>query len=240
VQDPSLYAVVNHPKLVRLLFFDPTNAAVPLGYLPSYLQDNFGLVVTFDDGALVSLPLLPSATNRLLRTAKLILGPMGNLAGEVQELRWGGPAVDIREHYLQVNPSERQKVMESFLGAFLGNFTLTSASLGNLDRSDQTLTLDYKFVAVGYAKSAGDLLIVRPRVVGGKGSALLAGNPRKYPVEFHETTCQDDIFDITLPPGYVADELPKTGSCPMRLCHLQKRSPGREKRPPLQAKLRDR
>jgi len=209
VQDPSLYAVVNHPKLGRLLFFDPTNAGVPLGYLPSYLQDNFGLVVTSDGGALVSLPLLPPATNRLLRTAKLTLGPTGNLAGEIQELRWGGPAVDIREHYLQVNPSERQKVMESFLGAFLGNFTLTSASLGNLDRSDQTLTLDYKFVAVGYAKSAGDLLIVRPRVVGGKGSALLAGKPRKYPVEFHETTRQDDIFDIMLPPGYVADELPK-------------------------------
>jgi transglutaminase-like putative cysteine protease len=209
VQDPSLYAVVNHPKLGRLLFFDPTNAGVPLGYLPSYLQDNFGLVVTSDGGALVSLPLLPPATNRLLRTAKLTLGPTGNLAGEIQELRWGGPAVDIREHYLQVNPSERQKVMESFLGAFLGNFTLTSASLGNLDRSDQTLMLDYKFVAVGYAKSAGDLLIVRPRVVGGKSSALLAGKPRKYPVEFHETTRQDDIFDITLPPGYVADELPK-------------------------------
>jgi|SRR5580704_5468537 transglutaminase-like putative cysteine protease len=208
VQDPSLYAVVNQPKLGRLLFFDPTNPDVPLGYLPSYLQDNFGLLITSDSGTLVSLPLLPPATNRLLRTAKLTLSPTGNLAGEVQELRWGGPAVDIREHYLQVSPSERQKVIESFLGTFLGNFTLTAASLGNLDHSDQTLTLDYKFVALGYAKPAGDLLIVRPRVVGGKGSTLLAGKTRKYPVEFHETTRQDDIFDITLPPGYVADELP--------------------------------
>ena len=209
VQDPSLYAVVNHPKLGRLLFFDPTNPDVPLGYLPSYLQDNFGLVVTSDSGTLVSLPLLPPATNRLLRTAKLTLSPAGNLAGEIQELRWGGPAVDIREHYMQVNPSERQKVIESFLGTFLGNFTLTAASLGNLDHSDQTLSLAYKFVAVGYAKPAGNLLIVRPRVVGGKGSSLLAGKPRKYPVEFHETTRQDDIIDITLPPGYVADELPQ-------------------------------
>lgn len=209
VQDPSLYAVVNQPRLGRLLFFDPTNPDVPLGYLPSYLQDNFGLVVTSDSGTLVSLPLLPPATNRLLRTAKLTLSPTGSLAGEIQELRWGGPAVDIREHYMQVNPSERQKVIESFLGTFLGNFTLTAASLGNLDRSDQTLSLDYKFVAVGYAKPAGNLLIVRPRVVGGKGSSLLAGKPRKYPVEFHETTRQDDIIDITLPPGYVADELPQ-------------------------------
>jgi len=30
-----------------------------------------------------------------------------------------------------------------------------------------------------------------------------------YPVEFHEATRQDDIFDITLPQGYIVDELPK-------------------------------
>jgi hypothetical protein len=31
----------------------------------------------------------------------------------------------------------------------------------------------------------------------------------QIPIEFKEATRQDDIFDITLPPGYVVDELPK-------------------------------
>jgi hypothetical protein len=68
-----LYGVVNDPKLGRLLFFDPTNEYVPLGYLPKYLQDNFGLVVPADSGTLISLPLLPASTNRLLRTAEMTL-----------------------------------------------------------------------------------------------------------------------------------------------------------------------
>ncbi len=119
VQDPSLYAVVNHPKLGRLLFFDPTNAGVPLGYLPSYLQDNFGLVVTSDGGALVSLPLLPPATNRLLRTAKLTLGPTGNLAGEIQELRWGGPpSTSASITCKSIRPSVK-KSWKVFLARFL-------------------------------------------------------------------------------------------------------------------------
>jgi transglutaminase-like putative cysteine protease len=209
IKDASLYAVVDHPKLGRLLFFDPTNSVVPLGYLPSYLQDNLGLVVTPDGGTLVSLPLLAPATNRLLRTAQLTLSPTGNLSGEVQELRSGGPADDTREEYLHVAPTDRQKVIERFLAASLGNFTLTAASLTNLDQYDESLTLQYKFVVTGYAKSAGNLLIVRPRVVGGKGSSLLTGKPRKYPIEFEEATRQDDAFDITLPAGYVVDELPK-------------------------------
>ena len=207
--DPSLFAVVDNPKLGRLLFFDPTNPYVSLGYLPWYLQDNFGLVVTADSGTIISLPLLPPATNRLLRTAQMKLSPSGDLAGVIKEVRWGGPAVDSREAYLRVPPSERPKVLENFLGLSLSNFTLRNASIGNLERYDQSLTFDYEFVATGYAKQAGNLLIVRPRVVGGKGNSLLTGKPRKYPIEFEEATRQDDIFDITLPDGYVVDDLPQ-------------------------------
>jgi hypothetical protein len=76
--------------------------------------------------------------------------------------------------------------------------------------------LNYSFVSSGYAKSAGDLLIVQPRIVGTKGWNILAGKPRKYPIEFKEATRQDDLFDITLPKGYVVDELPKPvkAECP--------------------------
>jgi transglutaminase-like putative cysteine protease len=209
LKDPALFAVVDDPKLGRLLFFDPTNEYVTLGYLPSYLQDNFGLVVAGGGGTIISLPLLPPATNRLLRTAQMNLSASGDLAGEVNEVRWGGPAVDSRAVYLGVSPSERQKVMENFLGLSLGNFTLRNASIGNLEQYDESLTLNYKFFVTGYAKSAGNLLIVRPRVVGGKGSSLLTGKTRKYPIEFEEATRQDDVFDITLPAGYVVDELPQ-------------------------------
>jgi transglutaminase-like putative cysteine protease len=208
VKDPSLYAVVSSPKLGRLLFFDPTNEYVPLGYLPSYLQDNFALVVTADGGTLISMPVLPPATNRLLRTAQMSVSPSGRLAGEVREIRWGQPAVDSRERFLQSSPADRQKVIEDFLGESLSNFALTSATVGNLEIYDENLTLDYKFAVQGYAKMAGDLLILHPRIVGGKGSSLLTGKPRKYPIEFEQATRQDDIFDIALPAGYVVDDLP--------------------------------
>ncbi len=206
---PNLYAVANDPKLGRLLFFDPTAEYIPLGYLPSSEQTNFALVVTPQGGELVSVPLLPPATNRLLRTATLSVSATGNLTGEVEELSWGGPAETSREQFLHAAPADRQKVFEAILGESLTNFSLTSASIGNLEKYDESLTLKYKFAVDGYAKSAGDLLILRPRVVGAKGWSILSGKPRKYPIEFTEATRQDDIFDITLPPGYVVDELPK-------------------------------
>lgn len=214
VSDASLYAILRDPKFGRLLIFDPTDEFVPLGYLPAQLQQSYGLLLTPNGGDLILLPLLPPATNRLLRTAKLSLGPTGSLSGEIQELRWGGPAAQSREQFLEAPPAKRVKVLEDFMANSLANFTLTSASVGNLEKYDENLTVVYKFVATGYAKTAGDLLIVRPRVVGAKGSYVLdilagkPGKPRQYPVEFGEATRQDDMFDITLPPGYVVDELP--------------------------------
>jgi Domain of Unknown Function with PDB structure (DUF3857)/Transglutaminase-like superfamily len=212
----GLYATANHPKLGRLLFFDPTNEYLPLGYLPSSLQDNYGLLVAPDGGELLAMPLLPPSTNRLLRTGTMKLNEAGNLDGTVRETRWGAPAEVRRAELMEVAPNLRAKVFEDFLGATLNNFTLTHASIGNLDQYDQTLTLDYSFVSGGYAKLAGNLLILQPRVVGTKGWNILSGKPRKYPIEFREATRQDDVFDITLPAGYVVDELPNPvkAECP--------------------------
>jgi hypothetical protein len=213
IPDTGLYAVVNDPKLGRLLIFDPTNEHVPLGYLPWYLQDSYGLLMAPDGGHLLSLPLLPPATNRLLRTAKFDLSATGDLSGEIHEMDWGGPAARQREEFLEVQPAKRVEIFDHFLANFLNNFNLTSATLGNLEQYDQNFIVDYKFVSAGYATSAGDLLFVRPRVVGDKGTGTLRlfveHKARKYPIQFEEATRQDDVFDITLPAGYVVDGLPK-------------------------------
>lgn len=216
MSDNSLYAEVKDPRLGRIVFFDPTDKFVPLGYLPTILQENYGLVVTADGGTLVSLPLLPPNLNRLLRTAKLNLTESGNLDGSVQEIRWGGPAEVSRAQMLGRPPSERLKVVEQFLGVFLTNFTLTKASVGNLEKQDETLTIDYSLVIEGYAKPAGNLLILKPRIVGEKGSNILSGKKRIYPIEFAQLARHDDVFDITIPAGYVVDDLPKPvdAECP--------------------------
>ncbi|HXX20259.1 MAG TPA: DUF3857 and transglutaminase domain-containing protein [Candidatus Acidoferrum sp.] len=213
VPDGTLYALVRDPKLGRLLIFDPTSEHTPVGYLPWQLQSNYGLVMAPDGGHLISLPLLPASTNRLLRTGKFTVTSNGALIGDVQELEWGGPAAREREQFLDAEPSKRSEVFDRFLANFLASFTLTGASLGNLEKYDDTLSLNYKFVSPGYANAAGDLLFLRPRVVGDKDTGMLRlfteHKPRQYPIEFDEATRQDDVFDITVPAGFVIDGLPQ-------------------------------
>jgi hypothetical protein len=205
----KLHALGQHERLGTLLYFDPTDEFTPLGRLPSSLQANYGLLVTAEGGELVQLPLQAPATNRLERVAKLTLGEGGELSGEVREVRWGEPGIELRTVLQAATTGERPKVVEKFLAGFLGGFTLQRAQVGNLDDLDENLLLNYQFHARQYAKPVGNLLLVRPRVLGAKGSGLLEQKEeRRYPVEFDEATWQSDRYEIELPTGYRVDEVP--------------------------------
>ncbi|MGB7599779.1 MAG: DUF3857 and transglutaminase domain-containing protein [Candidatus Sulfotelmatobacter sp.] len=210
LSDPSLIATVQHPKLGKLLFFDPTNELIPFGQIPGYLQANYGLLVTPDGGELIELPQQPSSMNSIRRTAQLILDKNGTLRGDVEELRLGQRASSERWRLRNVSKdADRIKPIEELLAGSLGSFQITRASLLNVQQTDRPFGFNYSFESPNYAKNAGDLLLVRPRVIGMKGSGFLkTKEPRKFPIEFEEPAQDTDSFEITIPPGYVVDDVP--------------------------------
>jgi hypothetical protein len=208
--DPSLVATLPHPRQGKLLFFDPTNDLTPFGQIGGRLQANYGLLVTPEGGELVELPKQPSALNGIQRTAKLALDARGTLRGDVEEVRRGDRASSQRRTLTTVTKdSDRIKPIEGLLADSLSTFRITKATLINLQQTEQPFGFNYSFEAENYAKSAGSLLLVRPRVLGRRSSGLLEKKePRKYPVEFDGPELDTDAFDITLPPGYEVDDLP--------------------------------
>src|SRR5205814_442579 len=205
----DLYAVTDDPNLGRLLMFDPTDPYVPLGQLPSSLQANYGLLVTDDGGQLIKLPLLSPALNRLMRSAKLSLSSEGFLFGDVVEVRWGAPAEELRARLLSLPDADRRRATEEFLSSFLGGSQLLGYKLENLEDLDRNPVLSYRFAANGYAEQAGDLLLLRPRVLGTKDEMSFGKKDRQYPIAFRALTLQSDMVEIRLPSGYVPDGLPR-------------------------------
>ncbi len=210
LSDKALVATLQHPRLGNLLFFDPTNETTPFGQIGGYLQANYGLLVTPVGGELMQLPEEPAPMNSIQRTAQLTLDPTGTLNGTVSEMRVGDRAWIERERLRTVTKDiDRIKPIESLLADSLSEFRITSAKFINRVQTDLPFGFEYSFQSPNYAKHAGDLLIVRPRVLGTKSSGLLeTKEPRLFPVEFPGPARDTDTFDITVPAGYSVDDLP--------------------------------
>jgi hypothetical protein len=210
LKDPSLVALMDDPKFGHLLIFDPTDEWTPFGQLRGELQANYGLLVTPGSGVLVKSPQLDQSLSGLIRTAKLNLSATGTLSGDFVEERRGDFAMVQRLRVKTLmKSSDRIKQIENSVSPSLTTFQITKASMSKLDLYEMPLGYNYTLVAPNYAKTAGDLLLIRPRVVGSETSALLeTKEPRKYAAEFEGPAKSTDTFEIILPAGYEVDDLP--------------------------------
>jgi Domain of Unknown Function with PDB structure (DUF3857)/Transglutaminase-like superfamily len=210
IADAVLPATIVHPKLGRLLFFDPTDIMTPFGFIRGELQANYAMLVTPDGGELVRLPQLATTRSGIHRIAKLTLDTHGNLIGEVNEVRTGDSAMDQRYRLQYVTKTEeRIKPIESMLSSSFGSYDITKATVVNLTQTSLPFGYNYSVAVRDYAKTAGDLVLVRPRVLGSYASGILERkDPRKYPVELDSPAQFTDTFDIALPPGFAVDDLP--------------------------------
>lgn len=210
ISDPSLLATAQHPGLGTLLYFDPTNEMTPFGEIGGYLQANYGLLVTPQDGELVELPQEATTMNSIARTGKFTLDAAGTLHGQISEMRMGDRARGERLRLHSVtNSKDRIQPIEDLLSGSLSLYQITKASLINLDYTDQPFGFDYSFDAPNYAKDVGGLLLVTPRVLGVKAEGFLeTRDSRRFPIEFSAPVHDTDTFDIAIPQGFVVDDVP--------------------------------
>jgi hypothetical protein len=210
VSDPSLLALGPEVKSGRILFFDPTDPLTPFGKLHGALQSNYGVLIGPDGGELISTPQLPNDSNSIERTAKMTLDDAGTLRGDLHEVWSGDRASEQRSAArASIQDTDRIKPIEAVAANAFASFEILKATVANSRVNDRPYEWNYTIEAQHYAKPAGDLLLVRPRILGSKSSSLLeTKEPRRYPVEFQGPERDADVFEIALPPSYQVDELP--------------------------------
>jgi hypothetical protein len=206
----ALAARALHPKLGSILFFDPTDALTPFGALSGALQANYGMLVAPDGGELLALPQLSADSNGVARSATMSLDEKGTLRGAVHEILRGDRASYIR-HALRTTTSDKDRIkpVEAVAGAALSTFEISKASATHLEDNDRPFEWNYDLEAPNYAKKAGDVLLVRPRILGSRANGSYESKEeRRYPIEFEGPERDTDSFEIQLPAGYEPDALP--------------------------------
>ncbi len=193
----------------RLLIFDPTNPVAPAGSLEPELQGTYGLLMAGSASRVLELPVLPPERNLLQRKGSFVLAEDGTLAGDLQEERRGNTGDVLRGLSLNGDTRKMEEREERAVRASLANFTLTELEAGQAKQRAAPLDVRYHLTANRYSKHAGQLLLVRPAVLGlytPKGGD--PGRQRLYPLALGLEEAVREEYTIQLPPGLVADDLP--------------------------------
>ncbi|HEX3583016.1 MAG TPA: transglutaminase-like domain-containing protein, partial [Thermoanaerobaculia bacterium] len=201
----GLYTTLDHAR-GKLLFFDPTSASTPFGTLPAYEQQGSGLLVLDNGGELVTLPSAPPQASQLRRHAKLALDANGVLSGEVEEVRSGNMAAELRRNLQPLSAVERARWVDTVVGAHLTDAAVQNLSIENVDRSTADVVIRYHLVAHNYITRAAELSLIRPRVLGEKAEPQIGGRKQTY--ETGGPSLQTDDIEIAVAPTLVMSELP--------------------------------
>jgi len=207
VNDPRLIAVVKGKDGKRYLIFDPTDERTPVGNLRAALQGSYGTLAAGSASQIVALPVLPPEANPNERTGSFTLASDGTLTGSVDTIRSGSGGGELRNVLKYSDEKERREALETSVAHDVPGVVLNSFQYVQPPALDKPIEIHYKLTAGLYARQAGPLLLVRPRVVG-TDAAPFDDKPRTVPIDLNATGRWRDSFDITLPAGYVVDETP--------------------------------
>ncbi len=207
LNDPKLQSVVTTKAGKRYLIFDPTDRYTPLGQIRPELQGSYGILALGEASELILLPKLSPEADLMERSAKFELLPDGTLKGVVTEKRFGGASLGARRTFAEQSEKDQREFVEHRLVHDLPSFALSSETAENATKLEKNFVINYSVSVPGYAKTAGNLLLIRPRILGSDALAL-NDRERTYPLDLGAIMTRRDHYDITLPAGYIVDELP--------------------------------
>ena len=205
---PKLRSVVKTKAGRRYLIVDPTWDKTAFGQLEHGLQGGYAVIVEGKDSEVVQIPVLKPELNNIHRTATLQLQPDGSLTGSYLETRFGDLSERHRSVYLGHDEEAQQTFLQKALSNDLVSFSFSDLKVENADAFNKDLTTRFNLSAERYARNAGPLLMVRPRVIGTQGLTV-DRKLRTVPIDLSETMQEKDDFTIQIPDGYLSDELPQ-------------------------------
>ncbi len=205
--DTQVATVVAHPKLGRLLIFDPTDDDTMLGDLPDHEQGSWALLVAGDVGSLLRMPVTPAESNVLDRQVDASLSGEGLLAASVQEKASGRWASNYRSEFRHLSRPEYQKAIEGWISA-----GATAAKVSKVEPNDDAtgdrFNLDVDFSAPAYGQLMQNrLLIFKPAIVSRRNSLALTAPKRTQPVVLTSNAYSETVR-VKLPAGFDVDEVP--------------------------------
>lgn len=187
----------------KFLFLDATDKFLPVGMLPERCINGEGLLVSKQNFGWIDLN--PTAKAKSIVSVNLKFENENTLNGSLSFTRNGYDANAMRNKYKKLGHEEYLKGV-----ATRGDWEISNTKFENIDSVYSDVKETHELTLENYATTSGDIIYLNPYL-----TAQLTENPfkleeRSYPIDFGSPQEKLYMCKITLPEGFVVDELPKS------------------------------
>jgi hypothetical protein len=197
-------AVLDHPNMGRLLFFDPTDPYTPPGYLPDHEQASLALVAAADAGELVRVPAGQAHAEARDRQVEAVLKADGSISGKFVDTRTGEERSGAVASYRSMAKADYLKFLERWIGQSVPGSTASGIEVR--DDSD-AFVVKGEFASARFAQRPQPRMLIFRAALLRHGDLRLTEKTRKYPIVVDEDALRETV-KIELPPEFKVDELP--------------------------------
>jgi transglutaminase-like putative cysteine protease len=185
------------------LLLDATEPVLPNNAIPERCLNGKGMIVMKEGPRWI--PLVSPVKTKTVATATLNLLPDGQIAGDLVVERTGYEAARHRKRYILKGEPD---YLKDFFGA--KDWTVSKSNFENIKETKSTFKEKHDLQIPNHATVAGDVVYVNPFVLLQKATNPFKLEKREYPVDFGFSNDEVYIMTLTIPDGYVVDELPKS------------------------------
>lgn len=185
---------------------DATHPNLPAGMLPFQCLNGQGRIISKTNSNWINLRSSGLFSNSIMQL--LTLNPDGTLNGKVKKKSKGYSAYNLRE---KINEETEEKYIEKIQDNNEG-LLIEDYSFEALDDISKDVTASYDVEITGKAQVANDMIYLNPMLYEKIDENPFKIEERKYPVDFGCPIEDMYMLNLTIPEGYVVEELPEPTS----------------------------
>lgn len=187
----------------KIYLLDATNKYLSLGVLPDYCLNGQGLIISSTRHGWTKIEAKTKAKTSV--STDLKIDDTGTLLGTITYSCDGYDGAEVRNQYRQMGEKE---YIKSFLEE--KNLESDSSKFENLEDINQPVKHKLGVILQNQATSSGNLIYINPLGEEALKENLFKLEERVYPVDFGKPLEKSYLGKITIPDGYIVDEVPQT------------------------------
>lgn len=188
----------------KMYYLDASHKDYPMTVLhPNNLNFEGWMVKGETEGRWMTIA--PSKSSKVLAPA-LTLAEDGTVSGQLKTRVSGYPALDCK---LMIEKSGEEAYLEQVYRKNLPNTDFEDIKFENLESTQAKLKENMAITSTDMAQAAGDMIYVNPILKPTFSENLFQAETRTIPVDMPYGVNEQYILSLTIPEGYVVEELPE-------------------------------